>query len=89
MAPGSPWRFKFIAWVGTYEDIKQGRPGQYRVKLMHSYADCGYAGIHQLADGTVVATTYGKYWDDERKHSIVSVRFKMSEIDALAVQQLK
>lgn len=86
MAPGSPWRSKFVAWIGTYEDIKQGRPGQYRVKLMHSYADCGYAGIHQLADGTIVATTYGKYWNDERKHSIVSVRFTIAEIDALAAK---
>ena len=86
MAPGSPWRSKFIAWIGTYEDIKQGRPGQYRVKLMHSYADCGYAGIHQLADGTIVATTYGKYWNDERKHSIVSVRFTIAEIDAMAAK---
>lgn len=87
MAPGSPWRFKFIAWVGTYEDIQKGQPGQYRVKLMHSYADCGYAGIHQLADGTIVTTTYGKYWNDARKHSIVSMRLRMDELDALAKQQ--
>ena len=79
----------FIAWIGTYEDIKQGRPGQYRVKLMHSYADCGYAGIHQLADGTIVATTYGKYWNDDRKYSVVSVRVKLSELDALSAKQLE
>ena len=32
----------------------------------------------------VIATTYGKYWNDARKYSVVSVRFKISEIDALA-----
>lgn len=73
--------------MGTYGDIKQDRPGQYRAKLMNSYADCGYAGIHQLADGTVVSTTYGKYWNDSRKHSIVSTRFHVEELDALAHTQ--
>ena len=27
----------FVAWVGTYEDIKKSRPGQYRIKLLHSH----------------------------------------------------
>jgi hypothetical protein len=44
----------FVAWVGTYDDIRQGRPGQYRIKLLHSYAggDCGYPGMELLDDGT-------------------------------------
>ncbi len=88
-APGSPSQTKFVAWIGTYEDIKLGRAGQYHVKLLHFYSDCGYPGIHQLPDGTIVATTYGKYWNDERKYSVVSVRFKLSEIDALSAKQLK
>ena len=88
-APGSPSHGKFVAWIGTYDDIKQGHPGQYHVKLLHFYSDCGYPSIHQLPDGTIVATTYGKYWNDERKYSVVSVRFKIEEIDALAAKQHK
>lgn len=58
----SPTRGHFVAWVGTYEDLKLNRPGQYRVKLLHSYAgaDCGYAGLELLPDGTFVAVTYIK-----------------------------
>jgi hypothetical protein len=83
MAPGSPTRGHFVAWVGTYEDIKQGRPGQCRVKLLHNYAgsDCGYPGVELMPDGTIVATTYIKYWNDARKHSVVSVRFRLDELD--------
>ncbi|MEN6532987.1 MAG: sialidase family protein, partial [Bryobacteraceae bacterium] len=84
-AKESPTRNHFVAWVGTYDDIKQGRPGQYRIKLLHSYAggDCGYPGVELLRDGTIVATTYIKYWNDERKHSVVSTHFRLKETDKL------
>lgn len=83
-APQSPTRGHFVAWVGTYDDIKQGRPGQYRIKLLHSFAggDCGYPGVELLPDGTIVATTYIKFWNDARKHSVVSTRFRLEETDA-------
>jgi hypothetical protein len=83
-ALNSPTRNHFVAWVGTYEDIKRGRPSQYRVKLLHSHAggDCGYPGLELLPDGTLVATTYVKYRPGAEKHSVVSVRFKLADIDA-------
>jgi hypothetical protein len=83
-APKSPTRGHFVAWVGTYEDVRQGRPGQYRVKLLHSHAggDCGYPGLELLRDGTIVATTYIKYRPGPQKHSVVSVRFTLDETDA-------
>ena len=28
-----------IAWVGTYDDLKNGTEGQYRIKLAHIYVD--------------------------------------------------
>jgi len=73
-----------VAWVGTYNDIKHRKPGQYRIKLLHSYAkgDCGYPGVERLPDGTILATTYIKYWDDARKHSVVATRFTLKETDA-------
>ena len=85
-AAGSPTRNHFVAWVGTYDDIVNGRPGQYRVKLLHSHAagDCGYPGLELLPDGTFVATTYVKYRPGPEKQSVVSVRFKLSEIDEMA-----
>jgi hypothetical protein len=85
-APLSPTKGHFVAWVGTYDDIKAGRPGQYRVKLLHGYKlfDLGYPGVELLPDGTIVATTYLKYWDDDRKHSVVSTRFTLAETDARA-----
>jgi hypothetical protein len=76
----------FIAWVGTYDDIKQGKPGQYRISLLKSFKDGFYPGLHLLRDGTVVATTYATYRKDDGGCSIVSVRFKMDEIDALAAK---
>jgi len=84
-APHSPAKGHFVAWVGTYDDIRQSRPGQYRVKLLHGHTlyDLGYPGMELLPDGTIVATTYVKYWSDARKHSVVSTRFTLAETDAL------
>lgn len=75
----------FVAWVGSYDDIKSGRDGQYRVKLLHSHAggDCGYPGMERLPDGTIVATTYIKYRSGKEKHSVVSTRFALHETDKL------
>ena len=82
----SPTKGHFVAWVGTYDDIKQGKPGQYRIKLLHSYAggDCGYPGMELLPDGTIVATTYIKYRPGTEKQSDVSTRFTLAETDKLA-----
>jgi hypothetical protein len=89
-APGSPTKGHFVAWVGTYDDLKHGRPGQYRVKLLHSHAsrvgDCGYPGVERLADGTLVITTYLKYRPGPEKHSVVSLRLTMAELDQLAAK---
>lgn len=88
-AIGSPTLGHFVGWVGTYGDIQKGAPGQYRVKLLHSYAgrDCGYPGVHQLADGNVIALTYVKYQDNENAHSVVATRFKIDKLDKMAIQK--
>ncbi len=61
----------WVAWVGTYADLKSGAEGQYRIKLAHAYkvgqteptysanADTGYCGNVILSDGTIVTTSYG------------------------------
>ena len=80
-APKSPTRNHFVAWTGTYDDIKARRPGR-RIKLLHSHAggDCGYAALALLPDGSILATTYIKYWDDTRKHSVVGVFIKPEDL---------
>ena len=73
----------FVAWVGRYEDIVEGREGQYRVKLLRSHGgwDHGYPGLEVLPDGTLVATTYVKYRPGPDRHSVVSTRFKLDALD--------
>jgi hypothetical protein len=83
-SPQSKDKGGFIAWVGTYDDIKQGKPGQYRVSLLKTFKDGFYPGLHLLPDGTIVATTYANYRKEDVGCSIVSVRFKISEVDKLA-----
>lgn len=78
----SPTRGDWCGWVGTYDDIKNGGEGRYRVRIMKNYSglDCAYPGVEVLADGTVVTTTYG-HWTPGAKPYIVSVSFKPSELD--------
>jgi len=84
----SPTKGDWVAWIGTYEDIVEGREGQYRVRLMdnHRSSDCAYPAIELLPDGTFVVTTYG-HWTPKESPYIVSVRFTLDEIDALAKKQ--
>jgi hypothetical protein len=79
----SPTKGDWVGWVGRYEDIVSGREGQYRVRLMdnHKAADCAYPGLELLPDGTFVTTTYG-HWIEGESPFIVSVRFRLEEIDA-------
>ena len=64
----------WIAWVGTYDDLKNGREGQYRIKIAHTYlpgqtepqtcanSDVGYCGNVVLPGSmTVVTSTYGAF----------------------------
>ncbi len=73
----------WVAWVGRYEDLTQHRSGQYHVRLMDNTKayDCAYPGVEVLRDGTLVATTYG-HWITNQSPYIVSVRLKLTELDA-------
>ena len=89
-ASDSPTNGQFVAWVGTYNDIRNDKPGEYRIKLLNSYngGDCVYPGIEILPDGTIIATASIKYSNDENKPSIVSTRFKIQETDAMEANYL-
>lgn len=84
-AKDSPTAGDWVAWVGTYADLVQGREGQYRVRLMDNQHrwDCAYPGVEVLPDGTFVCTTYG-HWVPGEPPFIVSVRLQLTELDALA-----
>ena len=84
---------QYVAWVGTWDDLRYSRPGQYRIHLIRSYAgttfggmpgDTGYSGVELLPDGTILATTYVVYAPDGHYQSVVSTRFTIQETDALA-----
>jgi hypothetical protein len=77
-ATGGDW----IGWVGTYEDIAQNRPGQYRIRFKDNKNrwDSTYPGVEILPDGTFVTTTYG-HWDEGQSPYIVSIRFNLAELD--------
>ena len=67
-----------VAWVGRYEDLKNGSEGDYRIKIAHIYdekqtrpeyyanADTGYCGNVVLADDTIVTCSYGRYSPQEK-----------------------
>lgn len=82
MAHDTPTHGDWVGWVGTYDDILQGREGQYRVRLMDNLkdADCAYPGAEVLPDGTFVTTTYG-HWEAGKQPYVVSVRFTLAELD--------
>jgi lysophospholipase L1-like esterase len=85
MAHDSPTRGDWVGWVGTYEDILNGREGQYRVRLKDNTkgTDCAYPGVVILPDNTIVTTTYG-HWDEGEQPYIRTVRFKLSDLDRIA-----
>ncbi|MEL6110253.1 MAG: sialidase family protein, partial [Planctomycetota bacterium] len=80
-----PYEGDWVAWVGTWEDLVEGRNGQYVVRLKDntkSY-DTAYPGVEVLGDGTFVATTYG-HWSKGEPPYILSVRLTLEELDAMA-----
>ncbi len=81
----SPTAGDWVGWVGRYEDLAAGKEGQYRVRLMDNTKarDCAYPGVEVLPDGTFVTTTYG-HWVEGEEPFIVSVRFRLEELDAKA-----
>jgi hypothetical protein len=87
-AQGRPFEGDWVGWVGTWDDIAAGRDGQYSVRLKHNTKgyDTTYPGVEVLPDGTFVTTTYG-HWDQGQPPYILSVRFKLDELDALAKQK--
>lgn len=72
----------WVAWVGTYDDLKNGKEGQYRIKIAHTYlnnqdspalaanGDTGYCGNVVLPDGTIVTSSYGIFSPEEMAEGV-------------------
>jgi hypothetical protein len=58
-----------VAWIGTYDDIRNGAPGQCRIHLIKNWSglkddsgkpfgggfgDTGYPGVELMPNGTIV-----------------------------------
>jgi hypothetical protein len=84
MAANSATAGDWVAWVGRFDDVVNGTPGQYRVRLGDNTDkwDSSYPGLEVLRDGTFVGTTYG-YWTAGAPPYIVSTRFTLRELDAM------
>jgi hypothetical protein len=83
---GSPTEGDWVAWVGTYEDLVNGKEGQYRIRIKDNKNtwDTTYPGVEVLPDGTFITTTYG-HWDKGEQPYILSIRFTLEEIDERAI----
>ena len=77
-------------WVGTWEDLVNGTPGQYVVRVMDNKkgADTTYPVVEILPDGTFVLVTYG-HWTAGEEPYIMCVRLRLDELDAKAERAAK
>lgn len=80
-APHSPTLGDWVGWVGTYEDIVNVKPGEFRIRIKdnkHKW-DCAYPGVEILPSGEIVTTTYG-HWDEGKSPYILSVRININDL---------
>ena len=89
----------WVAWVGTYDDLRNSNEGQYRIKLAHTYlkhqkapslsanADTGYCGNVVFDDGMIVTSTYGSFGkklpDGSYQTYVASKILKLEDVDKL------
>jgi hypothetical protein len=83
----SPTLGDWVAWVGSYEDIVQGRPGDFRVRLKDNTKgyDCAYPGVLMLPEGTIVTTTYG-HWTAGEQPYILTIRIPIKDLNELVAK---
>ena len=81
---GSPTEGDWVGWIGTYDDLVTRSKGQYRIRLKDNTKGwyTTYPGVELLPDGTFVVTTYG-HWEKGEEPYILSVRFKLDELDKM------
>ena len=92
MGLASPRWGDWVAWVGTFEDLVEGRQGEKRLRLMDNLkgSDCAYPALELLPGDpgasdprdrvpTILATTYG-HWTQGEPAWIASLRISLAEL---------
>ena len=83
-AKGSSTKGQYVAWVGTYDDLRAGKPGDCRIHILEHVGerawDTGYSGVELLPDGTILCTTYIWYRPKDKANSVVCTRIPVSRI---------
>lgn len=81
MAADSPWRGDWILWLGSWDDLTSGRPGARRLRLLDNLNawDCGYAGLDTLADGALLAVSYG-HWSAGEPPWVAALRLTPADL---------
>ena len=83
-ALGSSTSGQYVAWVGTYADLRAGKGGDFRVHILDHVGeriwDTGYSGVELLPDGTILCTTYMHYRRTDKAHSVVCARIPFSAL---------
>ena len=83
-AIGSSTKGQYVAWVGSYDDLRAGRPGDFRVHILEQCGDhawdTGYSGVELLPDGTILCTTYLRYRPHDKGNSVVCARIPFSRL---------
>ncbi|MBL7977311.1 MAG: exo-alpha-sialidase [Bacteroidetes Order II. Incertae sedis bacterium] len=74
MAEGSPTKGDWVAWVGTYQDLVEGKKGElrFRIKDNKNQWDAAYPGVEVFPDGRVLTVTYG-HWSQGEEPYILAV----------------
>ncbi len=93
----------WVAWVGTYDDLKNDKEGEYRIKLAHTYlpgqtksvlaanGDCGYSGNVVFGGNSfkIMTSTYGRFPQSNDKTIIASKVIDIELIDELIAKMKK
>jgi hypothetical protein len=82
MAPNSPTKGDWVAWIGRYDELLSTTASGYRVRLMDNVDswDAAYPGLVRLPDGTIVTTTYG-HWTAGAPPWIATLRLDIPALD--------
>ncbi len=80
----SPTEGDWVGWVGTWDDLKHGYEGQYRIRFKDNKkgGDAAYPAAELLPDGTLVCTAYG-HWDKGEEPYILAFRFEIEALDRI------
>jgi len=85
-ARGSKWNGDTVAWVGTDDDLIQGRQGQYLVRLLENPAAGGTADIERRSDGMFLVTSAYAF---KTAGAVRCTTFNLKQLDSLARGKMK